>query len=76
MPNNPTIFPIYWYQTLRFDKKKLSMCLLMYCYCQLQYKYVLTYLIFFLKFLVNCKIKKHQRGDPYKMSNINVVQSF
>ena len=25
--------------------------------------------------MVNCKIKKHQRGDQYKMSNINVVQS-
>ena len=24
---------------------------------------------------VHYKIKKHQRGDPYKMSNINVVQS-
>ena len=26
--------------------------------------------------LVDYKNKKHQRGDPYKMSNINVVQSF
>ena len=25
--------------------------------------------------LVDYKIKKHQRGDPYKMYNINVVQS-
>ena len=28
------------------------------------------------EFLVNCKIKKHQRGDHYKMSIINVVQSY
>ena len=28
------------------------------------------------EFLVNYKNKKHQRGDPCKMSNINVVQSF
>ena len=28
-----------------------------------------------LEFLVGYKIKKHQRGDPYKLSNINVVPS-
>ena len=27
------------------------------------------------EFLVDWKIKKHQRGEPYKMSNVNVVQS-
>jgi hypothetical protein len=27
------------------------------------------------EFLVNYKNKKHQRGDPCKMSNRNVVQS-
>ena len=29
----------------------------------------------FIEFLVNYKNKKHQRGDPCKMCNINVVQS-
>ena len=28
-----------------------------------------------LNFLKITKSKKHQRGDPYKMPNINVVQS-